>query len=128
MAETLEPAVAYKGKLWLIGGTDHREAPSNDVFIYDPASNCWETGPALPDRPEGQQRMPCFSSEVAVEYEGAIIYIGDRRALRLEGGVWSEQPMPPTPVIDQHSIGRGRRCAQREKKLVGPCLQAVFFG
>ena len=121
-------SVAYMGKLWLIGGTDHREAPSNDVFIYDPASNCWETGPALPDRPEGQQGMPCFSSEVAVEYEGAIIYIGDRRALRLEGGMWSEQPMPPTPVIDQHSIGRSRRCGQREKKLVGPCLQAVFFG
>ena len=55
------------------------------------------------------------------------MYIGDRRALRLDDGVWSEQPMPPTPEIDQRE-GRGRRCGQREKRLVGPCLQAVFFG
>ena len=120
-------SVAYHGKLWLIGGTDHREAPSNDVYIYDPAADSWETGPALPDRPGGRGELPCFSSEVAVEYEGSIMYIGDRRALRLDDGVWSEQPMPPTPEIDQRE-GRGRRCGQREKRLVGPCLQAVFFG
>ena len=122
-------SVVYGGKLWLIGGLGRHEAPSNEVFIFNPATNSWETGPALPDR--GQRVAPDFDREVAVEYEGAIIYIGSRRALRLDDGVWSEQPMPPMPVIAQRGGrggARGRRGAQPQEQLGAPCLQAVFFG
>ena len=124
-----QACVAYGGKLWLIGGLGRHDTPSNEVNIYDPATNGWATGPSLPDR--GPRVAPDFNREVAVEYEGSIIYIGSGRALRLDGGVWSEQPMPPVPVNEQRGgRGRGRRGAQQRQEQVDapPCLQAVFFG
>ena len=123
-----QACVVYGGKLWLIGGLSRHYAPSNEVNIYDPATNGWATGPSLPDR--GPRVEPDFNREVAVEYEGSIIYIGSGRALRLDGGVWSEQPMPPVPVNEQRGgRGRGRRgTQQRQEQVVAPCLQAVFFG
>lgn len=39
---------AYQGKIYVLGGMDDNNDATTQVSIYDPASNAWSTGPALP--------------------------------------------------------------------------------
>ncbi|MEO8286250.1 MAG: S-layer homology domain-containing protein [Chloroflexota bacterium] len=40
-------AVAYGGKMWVLGGGRDAPNPSTEVDIYDPATNSWSTGPSF---------------------------------------------------------------------------------
>ncbi len=38
----------HQGKLYVIGGMKNQGGPTTEVAIYDPATNSWSSGPALP--------------------------------------------------------------------------------
>ncbi len=83
----------HEGKLWVIGG---RSGPDDfgDVDVYDPATNAWTSGPAIPPR----------GTHGAVVRDGAILVVGGEsqargkalaEVLRLEDGEWRrETPLP----------------------------------
>ncbi len=40
-------AAAHDGKLYVLGGMQHKGGPTTQVDVYDPAKNTWSQGPAL---------------------------------------------------------------------------------
>jgi N-acetylneuraminic acid mutarotase len=44
-------AVAYDGRMYVVGGFDDKGHIIRDVSIYDPKSKTWSDGPALPEGP-----------------------------------------------------------------------------
>jgi len=81
--------VVREGKIWAIGGQFHHDSrngkPALDqarVDIYDPATDSWSAGPALP--------MPHSHSEnSAFLHDGRIFVIGGRSVNRAEDAVWA---------------------------------------
>jgi N-acetylneuraminic acid mutarotase len=65
-------AVEHGGKIYVLGALSGRyphEMPIPHVYIYDPATNCWEQGPEIPaDRRRG--------AAGAVLHDGLIYLVG----------------------------------------------------
>lgn len=89
--------VAYGGEVWVIGGYTE-EGMSASVEIFDPRTNAWREGPALP-APRG---FPCVAA-----VDGRIVVINSRSDLArtsviFEDGAWREGPAAPD---DRHRCG-----------------------
>lgn len=49
IALTEVAAAAHRGRIWVAGGLDADGGISSAVFVFDPESNRWDDGPALPE-------------------------------------------------------------------------------
>lgn len=86
-------AVAYGGKVYVLGaftGGYPDETPIPHVYIYDPATDAWTQGPAIPeDRRRG--------AAGAVAHEGLIYLVGGIRNGHIDGHVrWLDAFDPET--------------------------------
>ena len=85
--------VVYEGKIYVLGaltGSGRGEPPLPDVYIYDPAANRWEKGPAIPaDRLRG-------GAGVAV-HDGLIYLVAGHQLGHSSGHVpWLDSFNPKT--------------------------------
>jgi len=66
-------ATEYQGLIWVIGAFKDnrfpREAPADNIYIFDPANDVWIEGPEIPsDRRRGSTGL--------VEYQGTFYVVG----------------------------------------------------
>lgn len=86
-------AVAYEGKIYVLGaftGTYPDERPIPNVYIYDPETDRWTKGPAIPER---RRR----GAAGAVAHEGMIYLVGGIQNGHIDGQVrWLDAFDPET--------------------------------
>lgn len=92
---------AYQGKLWVAGGQQASDpkTKSNEVFVYDPATDDWSVGPALPNPISHAALVPTPAGLYLVG--GWLVDGGSTQVLRLDGAqrVWAPQaPLPESRV------------------------------
>jgi N-acetylneuraminic acid mutarotase len=92
---------AYQGKLWVAGGQQASDpkTKSNEVFVYDPATDDWSVGPALPNQISHATLVPTPAGLYLVG--GWLVDGGSTQVLRLDGAqrVWTPQaPLPESRV------------------------------
>jgi N-acetylneuraminic acid mutarotase len=91
-------AVAYDGKVYVLGafnGNYPDETPIPNVYIYDPETDAWTKGPAIPeDRRRG--------AAGAVAHEGTIYLVGGIQNGHIDGQVrWLDAFNPETGTWEQ---------------------------
>ncbi|MCC5950523.1 MAG: hypothetical protein JJU45_00355 [Acidimicrobiia bacterium] len=95
---TENDAEAFDGELWVVGGLTADAAVSDDVLVYDPATDTWREGPSLPE-PVHHARL--------VATDDDLVLIGGYRTLAFDAvdDVWvlnDERdgwvPGPPLPA------------------------------
>ncbi|MHC4112724.1 MAG: Kelch repeat-containing protein [Planctomycetota bacterium] len=95
--------VTYQGKIYAIGGQfghDRRGVDQKRVDIYDPETDSWSAGTALP-KPHSHAENSTFL------HDGRIIVVGGRSVNRAESvvwelstdGTWSQLGKLPIPLI-----------------------------
>ncbi|MEM7038029.1 MAG: kelch repeat-containing protein, partial [Bacteroidota bacterium] len=86
-------AIDYKGMIWVLGamtGGFPNETPIPNIYIYDPLSDTWHIGPALP---AGRHR----ASSGVVVYNDEIYFISGIQNGHVSGWVtWSDKYNPQT--------------------------------
>ena len=98
-------ASVYHGKLYAIGGFQEDDEPSLATNIYDPATNAWTPGPALPG-----PALNGFGPAAAVSGGRLFASVGDGSLLRLTtaGDAW-EQVATTTKRIVHRMASDGDR-------------------
>lgn len=85
LALTEVAGAAFDGELWVAGGLDGSGVPTNRVFAYDPATDRWREGPALPN--------PIHHSALVATPDGLVLLGGYPAALEgSSDGVWRLAP------------------------------------
>jgi serine/threonine-protein kinase PknK len=104
-----QACIAYGGKIYAIGGMDEVGSTLSTVEIYDPLSDSWQQGPALP---------VVLRFAQVFNHQDIIYVLGGRTAgsfrnsqvFTLSGGEWQELPgvrvqdertVYPAPVLDR---------------------------
>ncbi|MCW5964999.1 MAG: hypothetical protein KIT83_13245 [Bryobacterales bacterium] len=98
-------AASFQGKLWVVGGIADNGKVSQSVEVFDPQSDRWSEGPALP---EGEHLG--FSPAVGVHAGALFAAVADGRVLRLKaaGTVW-ESVGEVTPRVAHRLVSDGNR-------------------
>jgi N-acetylneuraminic acid mutarotase len=106
--------VTHKGKIYAIGGQFHHDSRSGKpaldqkrVDIYDPATDSWSSGPALP-RPHSHAENSTFL------HDGRIIVIGGRSVNRVEAVIWVLSP-----------DGKWSQFGKLPRPLIGPAARII---
>jgi hypothetical protein len=96
---------AYQGKLWVAGGQQASDpkTKSNEVFVYDPASDDWTVGPVLPQQISHATLVPTPAGLYLVG--GWLVDGGSVQVLRLDGA--NERWVPQTPLPESRVNGVG---------------------
>lgn len=99
-------AVSYDGKIYVLGAFDGNypdETPIPNVYIYDPQTDAWTKGPAIPeDRRRG--------AAGAVAHEGTIYLVGGIQNGHIDGQVrWLDAFNPETGTWEQLADAPRRR-------------------
>jgi N-acetylneuraminic acid mutarotase len=96
---------AYQGKLWVAGGQQASDpkTKTNEVFVYDPATDDWTVGPALPNQISHATLVPTPSGLYLVG--GWLVDGGSTQVLRLDGAGKAWTPQPPLPESRVNGIG-----------------------
>ncbi|HVX86660.1 MAG TPA: kelch repeat-containing protein [Phycisphaerae bacterium] len=76
-------AAAYQNKLYVIGGFDENEQVVNRVDIFDPHTDQWTAGPALPAK-----GFAAFGPAACALDGQLYVSLGDGSLNRLEGDTW----------------------------------------
>lgn len=96
-------AVTYNGKIYAIGGSDRSgggtERPTTIVEIYDPVTNTWTSGTALP--------VPMFGvCGVVIGTKIYVIGVGGRLfSYDPPNDIWSEHAQLPADLLSDVGIG-----------------------
>ena len=75
---TLAASAVVNGKLWLMGGCLAGSRPTPTVTIYDPVTDAWSAGPALP------RAGPCH----AAVHDGEVHVTSSAHTWRYNGTAW----------------------------------------
>jgi hypothetical protein len=96
---------AFQGKLWVAGGQQASDpkTKTNEVFVYDPATDDWTVGPSLPSQVSHATLVPTPAGLYLVG--GWLVDGGSRQVLRLDGKLQTWIPQPQLPESRVNGVG-----------------------
>jgi Kelch motif len=102
---------SWRGELWVAGGVldDEARSKTTHVYVYNPKSNAWRSGPDLP-RPISHAALVVMGSAL-VFLGGWVQDGGSRDVLRLDHGSrsWVRAPSLPSPRVSGAAAWDGTR-------------------
>jgi outer membrane protein assembly factor BamB len=80
-------AAAWNGRMYVMGGITEKGVVASDVDIYDPSTNIWTKGPALPGT-----GVSAFAPAATVHNGGLYVSVADGTLYRLNESMqrWDE--------------------------------------
>jgi len=129
IALTEVAAAAFDGRIWLAGGLTAGGAGSTDVLVYNPATDAWSAGPALP---EPVHHAALVSDGTALWLVGG--YVGDGfdrptaavRRLDPDDGTWRDDVFLPEPRAAGAAAWDGQRIVYAGGVQPGALASEVF--
>lgn len=96
---------AFRGQLWVAGGQQASDpkTKSDEVFVYDPATDSWTVGPALPNQLSHATLVPTPLGLYLVG--GWLVDGGSVQVLKLDPDTKTWTPQPPLPESRVNGIG-----------------------
>lgn len=97
-------AAAWKGRMYVMGGITEKGAIVSDVDIYDPGSNTWTRGPALPGN-----GINAFAPAATVHDGSLYVSVADGTLYRLNESMerWDEAGRA-TPRVAHRMVSDGK--------------------
>ncbi|MFN8707078.1 MAG: Kelch repeat-containing protein [Planctomyces sp.] len=94
--------IAFRGRIWLIGGLTPDDDISSQIHVFDPVTETWSTGPGVPGMPANGNGI------AAAVVRGALVLAGmDGRVYRLSENqsAWLDAGKLPSARIHHRLIG-----------------------